>query len=44
VFTTFEGGFILTRAMQDPSHLRAQLADLRHYLELLFQVSPSGDR
>lgn len=39
VFTTFEGGFILTRAMRDPAHLRAQLAHLRHYLELLFQVS-----
>jgi TetR/AcrR family transcriptional regulator, transcriptional repressor for nem operon len=42
VFTTFEGGFILTRAMGDPSHLRAQLAHLRHYLELLFQVSPEN--
>ena len=36
VFTTFEGGFILARAMHDPNHLRAQLAHLRHYLELLF--------
>ena len=47
VFTTFEGGFILTRAMDDPSHLRAQLAHLRHYLELLFQVpseKPTPDR
>ena len=40
VFTTFECGFILTRAMREPSHLRAQLVHLRHYLELLFQVSP----
>jgi TetR/AcrR family transcriptional repressor of nem operon len=40
VFTTFEGGFILARAMHDPSHLRAQLAHLRHYLELLFGHSP----
>jgi TetR/AcrR family transcriptional regulator, transcriptional repressor for nem operon len=40
VFTTFEGGFILARAMHDPGHLRAQLAHLRHYLGLLFQVSP----
>ena len=38
VFTTFEGGFVLARAMNDPSHLRAQLAHLRHYLELLFRV------
>jgi TetR/AcrR family transcriptional repressor of nem operon len=40
VFTTFEGGFILARAMHDPSYLRAQLAHLRHYLELLFGLSP----
>jgi TetR/AcrR family transcriptional regulator, transcriptional repressor for nem operon len=40
VFTTFEGGFILARAMHDPTHLRAQLAHLRHYLELLFQLHP----
>ena len=42
VFTTFEGGFILARALHDPSHLRAQLAHLRHYLELLFGLSPSA--
>ena len=41
VFTTFEGGFILARAMHDPTHLRAQLAHLRHYLELLFQLPPT---
>jgi TetR/AcrR family transcriptional repressor of nem operon len=40
VFTTFEGGFILARAMHDPSHLHAQLAHVRHYLELLFGLSP----
>jgi TetR/AcrR family transcriptional repressor of nem operon len=40
VFTTFEGGFILARAMHDPSHLRAQLGHLRHYLELLFHLEP----
>jgi hypothetical protein len=40
-FTTFEGGFILTRAMHDPSHLGTQLAHLRHYLELLFELSPA---
>jgi TetR/AcrR family transcriptional regulator, transcriptional repressor for nem operon len=41
VFTTFEGGFILARAMHDPTHLRAQLAHLRHYLELLFELPPT---
>ena len=40
VFTTFEGGFILARAMHEPKHLRAQLAHLRHYIELLFELSP----
>jgi TetR/AcrR family transcriptional repressor of nem operon len=40
VFATFEGGFILARAMHDPTQLRAQLAHLRHYLELLFQLAP----
>jgi TetR/AcrR family transcriptional regulator, transcriptional repressor for nem operon len=40
VFTTFEGGFILARAMDDPSRLSAQLSHLRHYLALLFQVAP----
>ena len=38
VFTTFEGGYILARAMDDPKHLRSQLTHLRHYLELLFQL------
>lgn len=37
VFTTFEGGFILARATNDPSHLRRQLSQLRHYLELLIE-------
>ena len=37
VFTTFEGGFILARAMRDPSHLRVQLAHTRQYFELLFR-------
>jgi TetR/AcrR family transcriptional repressor of nem operon len=42
VFTVVEGGFILSRAMDDPDHLRAQLAHLRHYVALLFQVSPDA--
>jgi TetR/AcrR family transcriptional regulator, transcriptional repressor for nem operon len=40
VFTVFEGGYILTRAMDDPGHLAAQLAHVRHYVELLFQLPP----
>ena len=40
VFTVFEGGFVLTRAMDDPAQLPAQLAHVRHYLELLFGVAP----
>ena len=40
VFTVFEGGFILVRAMDEPQHLPAQLAHVRHYLELLFALPP----
>ena len=40
IFTTFEGGFVLARAMDEPDHLRRQLAHVRHYLELLFQAAP----
>lgn len=38
VFTVFEGAFILARATGDPDHVRAQLAHLRRYLELLLSV------
>jgi TetR/AcrR family transcriptional regulator, transcriptional repressor for nem operon len=37
VFTTFEGAFLLARALNDPTRMRCQLAHLRHYLELLFE-------
>lgn len=39
VFTTFEGAFILARATGDPGHVRAQLAHLRRYLELVLGVT-----
>jgi TetR/AcrR family transcriptional repressor of nem operon len=42
VFSTFEGGYILARALHDPRHLRAQLAHLRHYLELLFRLESAA--
>ena len=42
VFTIFEGGFILARTMNDPTHLRAQLTHLRHYLQLLFALEPTA--
>lgn len=35
-FTVFEGAFILARATGEPDRVRAQLVQLRHYLELLF--------
>lgn len=38
VFSTFEGGFILARATNDPVHLRRQLSHMRKYLELLLDV------
>ena len=41
-FTTFEGAFILVRTMGDPSLMRGQLAHLRRYVELLFELEPSN--
>lgn len=41
-FTVMEGGFLLVRALDDPTHMRAQLAHLRHYLELLFEEPLAG--
>jgi TetR/AcrR family transcriptional regulator, transcriptional repressor for nem operon len=38
IFATFEGGFILARALREPAHLQAQLAHLRNYLALLFRL------
>lgn len=37
VFTTFEGAFVLARATGNPAHVRAQLGQLRRYLELLLE-------
>jgi TetR/AcrR family transcriptional repressor of nem operon len=38
VFATFEGAFMLTRAMSDPELMRRQLALVREYVALLFGV------
>lgn len=35
VFATFEGAYVLARAMREPDHVRAQVAQLRRYLELV---------
>jgi len=35
VFATFEGAYVLARATGEPDHVRAQVAQLRRYLELL---------
>ena len=43
VFTSFQGGFILARATNEPEHLRRQLTHVRQYLELLFQLAPVRD-
>ena len=40
VFSTFEGGFILARTMDDPTLLRGQIEHLRRYVELLFDLQP----
>ncbi|MFP3913516.1 MAG: TetR/AcrR family transcriptional regulator [Actinomycetota bacterium] len=42
VFTTVEGALLLARALDDPSRMQAQLAHLRHYLELLFHLPVDG--
>lgn len=39
VFSTFEGGFILSRATGDRRHLGLQLRHLQRYLELLLEVA-----
>jgi TetR/AcrR family transcriptional regulator, transcriptional repressor for nem operon len=44
VFTVFEGGFILARAEDDPTRLRAQLTHLRTYLTLLFCLSDESEQ
>lgn len=44
VFTTFEGAFILARATDDPSHVRAQLGQLRRYLELVVGTPVRSER
>jgi len=44
VFTVFEGGFLLARAEEDPTRLRAQLAHLRTYLTLLFCLSDGAEQ
>jgi TetR/AcrR family transcriptional repressor of nem operon len=41
VFATFEGAFMLTRAMSDPDLMRRQLELVREYVALLFDV-PAG--
>jgi TetR/AcrR family transcriptional regulator, transcriptional repressor for nem operon len=38
VFATFEGAFMLTRAMSDPDLMRRQLELVRRYVALLFGV------
>jgi TetR/AcrR family transcriptional repressor of nem operon len=41
VFATFEGAFMLTRAMSDPELMRRQLSLVREYVALLFDVPAS---
>ena len=41
-FTTFEGAFLLGQALSDDRAVGRQLAHLRHYLELLFDLAPAG--
>lgn len=41
VCTIFEGAFILVRTLDDPELMRRQLAHVRRYVELLFDLEPS---
>lgn len=41
LFTTFEGGFILCRTLQDPSAMKAQLRVFRQLVEALLRVDPT---
>lgn len=41
VFVTFEGAFVLTRTLGDPTVMRRQLGLLRQVVALLFGVSPA---
>lgn len=43
IFATFEGGFLLARALEDPKALGRELGHLRRYVELLFGRD-GGDR
>lgn len=42
VFVTFEGAFILSRAMRDDAHMRAQLGLLRRLLALVLGTGREG--
>lgn len=42
VFTTIEGALLLSRALDDVTRMRTQLAHLRHYLQLLFDLPVDG--
>jgi TetR/AcrR family transcriptional repressor of nem operon len=45
VFVTFEGAFILARAMRDGGHMRAQLRLLRQMVDLVLRADrPSAGR
>jgi TetR/AcrR family transcriptional repressor of nem operon len=42
LFTTFEGGFILSRALEDPSAMQRQLRTFRQLVEALLLAHPSS--
>jgi len=39
IVSTFEGGFVMMRVLQDPRQLAQQLAHYRNYIELLFGIA-----
>lgn len=41
ITTLFEGGFVMTRTLRDPTVLTRQVRLYRHFLEMLFGVEPA---
>jgi TetR/AcrR family transcriptional repressor of nem operon len=39
IVSTFEGGFVMMRVLQDPKQLAQQLSHYRNYIELLFGIT-----
>lgn len=43
IVSTFEGGFVMMRVLQDPKQLNQQLTHYRNYIELLFGLTQNNE-